>query len=96
MIYRITLTLFYVGFRTVARLVRTQAFQDIGATMHLPKTPDCVPDGVKGDAKDAHALYQEYVGCIIRLGAFTGYHPIGTARIGAKDDPKAVVDPHLK
>ena len=78
------------------KLVRTSSFQELGASLHLPKTPNCVPDGTRSEGKDAHMLYQEYVTCVIKLAAITGYHPVGTARMGSKDDPKAVVDKKLR
>lgn len=49
-----------------------------------------------GPGEDARARYREYVNCLVRTGAITGYHPLGTARLGQPDDPKAVVDLELR
>lgn len=88
------------AFKFAMRLVRTKAFQSLGATAHLPRFEECV-GGVGGAAgpgpgEDARARYREYVNCLVRIGAITGYHPLGTARLGRPDDPKAVVDLELK
>ncbi|KAK7072954.1 hypothetical protein SK128_018785, partial [Halocaridina rubra] len=88
------------AFKFAMRLVRTKAFQKLGATLHLPKYEDCVPRGSagKGDSvmDDTRSLYNEYVSCLIRVAAITGYHPLGTARIGKPGDPMAVVDSTLR
>lgn len=34
--------------------------------------------------------------CYIRTAAFTGFHPIGTLKMGPDDDPFAVVDTQLR
>lgn len=87
------------------RLVRTKAFQSMGASAHLPRYEECIPRGVGGKteagdkgagAEDAHTRFQEYVTCLIRVAAITGYHPLGTARIGQPSDPNAVVTPDLR
>ena len=88
------------AFKFAMRLVRTKAFQNLGATAHLPRYKECV-GGVGGAAgpgpeEDARARYKEYVNCIVRIGAITGYHPLGTARMGQPDDPQAVVDLQLR
>ena len=48
---------------------------------------DCESLGFDSDA---------YWRCYIRQMTFTIYHPVGTCRMGAKSDPKAVVDPQLR
>lgn len=82
------------------RLLRTKAFQSLGVAAHLPRYKECV-EAVGGAAgpgpgADARAKYKEYVNCIVRIGAISGYHPLGTARLGKPDDPKAVVDLELR
>ena len=37
-----------------------------------------------------------YIEAIVRRGAVTIYHPVGTARMGAAGDPRAVVGPRLR
>ncbi|XP_063870481.1 neither inactivation nor afterpotential protein G-like isoform X2 [Scylla paramamosain] len=88
------------AFKFGMRLLRTKAFQSLGAAAHLPRYKECV-EAVGGAAgpgpgEDARARYKEYVNCIVRIGAITGYHPLGTARLGQPDDPKAVVDLELR
>lgn len=82
------------------RLVRTKPFLKLGAAAHLPRYEECV-GGAGGAAgpgpgADARARYKEYVNCLVRLGGITGYHPLGTARMGPASDPDAVVDLDLK
>ncbi|XP_064108127.1 neither inactivation nor afterpotential protein G-like isoform X1 [Macrobrachium nipponense] len=84
------------AFKFAMRLVRTKAFQGIGASMHLPKYEECTIKGGLDEEDDTIALYNEYVSCIVRMAAITGYHPLGTARIGRRDDYMAVVDPELR
>jgi choline dehydrogenase len=38
----------------------------------------------------------ELLGHYVRLSLDSGYHPVGTARMGTADDPGAVVDEHLQ
>ncbi|KAK8745412.1 hypothetical protein OTU49_000176 [Cherax quadricarinatus] len=85
------------AYKFAVRMVRTNAFQSLGASVHLPRFPEClVRTSQGGGVDDARALYQEYVSCIIRVAAISGHHPLGTARIGRRGDPLAVVDPQLK
>ncbi|XP_068203990.1 neither inactivation nor afterpotential protein G-like [Palaemon carinicauda] len=83
------------AFKFAMRLVRTKAFKGIGASMHLPKYNECTIKGGMDEDDDTISLYNEYVSCIVRMAAITGYHPLGTARIGRRDDLMAVVDPEL-
>lgn len=78
------------GIRKVLKLGNTKAFQSIGASVQDPLeayTPHC--DGFpKGS--------DEYWICRIRHYTYTIYHSTSTCRMGAKDDPTAVVDPELR
>ncbi|XP_035231009.1 glucose dehydrogenase [FAD, quinone]-like [Stegodyphus dumicola] len=38
----------------------------------------------------------EYLACVARTFTSTIYHPVGTCKMGAPDDPTAVVDPQLR
>ncbi|XP_064108137.1 L-sorbose 1-dehydrogenase-like [Macrobrachium nipponense] len=87
------------AFKLAIRLSRTKAFQNIGATLHLPRYEECVlRSGMRKDSAtdDARSLYNEYVACVVRISAVTSHNPVGTARIGRPDDPMAVVDPELR
>ncbi|KAK3865881.1 hypothetical protein Pcinc_028538 [Petrolisthes cinctipes] len=88
------------AFKMAVRLARTKAFRDLGASVHLPRFPECVGGVGGGDGDgtvdDTKIRYKDYVDCVVRVAAITGYHPIGTARIGNPNtDPYAVVDPTL-
>ena len=41
---------------------------------------------------ETEAQWEQYV----RQSGGVGYHPVGTCRMGAKDDPMAVLDPQLR
>lgn len=38
----------------------------------------------------------EYLACVARTFTSTIYHPVGTCKMGAPNDPTAVVDPQLR
>ncbi|XP_048768060.1 glucose dehydrogenase [FAD, quinone]-like [Ostrea edulis] len=81
---------FVRGVRESLRLGDTKAFQSIGASPQDPLeayTPQC--DDLSRDS-------DEYWVCRLRHYTFTVYHPTSTCRMGAKDDPTAVVDPELR
>lgn len=78
------------GIREVLKLGDTKTFKSIGASTQDPfdaYTPDC--DGFQKNSDD-------YWICRIKHYTFTVYHPTSTCRMGAKDDPTAVVDPELR
>jgi choline dehydrogenase len=92
--YTFSLFLFTIlhslGVREVLRLGGTKAFQSIGASPQDPLeayTPQC--DGFAKNSDD-------YWICRLKHYTFTVYHPTSTCRMGAKDDPTAVVDPELR
>lgn len=41
-------------------------------------------------------MSDEYLACVARTFTSTIYHPVGTCKMGAMDDPTAVVDPKLR
>ncbi|XP_048768064.2 glucose dehydrogenase [FAD, quinone]-like isoform X2 [Ostrea edulis] len=78
------------GVRAILELGDTNAFQSIGASSQDPLEayhPHC--DGLSKGS-------DEYWICRIRHYTFTVHHPTSTCRMGAKDDPTAVVDPELR
>ncbi|KAF2366832.1 Glucose-methanol-choline oxidoreductase C-terminal [Trinorchestia longiramus] len=48
------------------------------------------------NASPLTGLTDEEIECVIRTLAFTGYHPIGTLKMGPLDDKEAVVDLQLR
>merc|ERR1712080_682326 len=38
----------------------------------------------------------EYYKCVVKNHGLTGYHPVGTCKMGSSKDPMAVVDSNLK
>ncbi|XP_061176435.1 glucose dehydrogenase [FAD, quinone]-like [Saccostrea echinata] len=81
---------FLKGVREVLKLGDTTAFKSIGASSqdpletYLPQCDDLSPGS------------DEYWICRLRHLTYTVYHPTSTCRMGAKDDPTAVVDYELK
>ncbi|XP_047103177.1 neither inactivation nor afterpotential protein G-like isoform X2 [Schistocerca piceifrons] len=71
------------------KLVRTKAFQKLGAQLHLPVLSEC--SNLIPDVRDL--LYLE---CIIRTAAVTAYHPGGTCKMGSLQDNSTVVDNLLR
>lgn len=46
---------------------------------------------------EIYPLYSDpYLACAARVYTSTIYHPVGTCRMGAHDDPRTVVDPQLR
>ncbi|XP_056016160.1 alcohol dehydrogenase [acceptor]-like [Ostrea edulis] len=81
---------FLRGVREGLRLGNTKAFQSIGASPQDPLeayTPQC---------NDLQQDSDEYWLCRLRHYTYTVYHPTSTCRMGAKDDPTAVVNPELR
>lgn len=79
-----------IGIRMVLKLGNTKAFKSIGASAQDPLeayTPHCNGFPIDSD---------EYWICRIRHYTYTIYHSTSTCRMGAKDDPTAVVDPELR
>lgn len=79
-----------IGIRKVLKLGNTKAFKSIGASAQDPLeayTPHC--DGFPKDS-------DEFWICRIRHYTYTIYHSTSTCRMGAKDDPTAVIDPELR
>lgn len=71
----------------IKALTKTSALQKYKMTLKhldLPGCKDKVPDS------------EEYWECSIRQIATTLFHPAGTAKMGTKDDPTAVVDSRLR
>nr|XP_026692204.1 glucose dehydrogenase [FAD, quinone]-like [Ciona intestinalis] len=75
------------GFRLLEKLENTKPFKEIGAKMELSAL-NCGGDETQRSDK----FYE----CAARSLGGTGYHAVGTAKIGAPSDVMAVVDPRLR
>lgn len=75
------------GMKLGIAIGKTKAFQKLGAEMFDSKFPGC---------KKLAQLSDEYLECVVRSYTATSYHPAGTCKMGAVDDPTSVVDHELK
>ena len=82
------LPLSFQGIRKVQQCVATNALQKIGATLKRMDV-EGVYDMLVFDT-------DEYWECLLRHYADTVYHPASSCRIGAENDPTAVVDINLR
>lgn len=71
----------------VKKLVKTEAFKRYGAKLHHVDIPGC--RHTKPDSR-------EYWKCNLQHMSLTLYHHAGTAKMGPRDDPEAVVDAQLR
>ncbi|XP_056016593.1 glucose dehydrogenase [FAD, quinone]-like [Ostrea edulis] len=81
---------FLRGVREVLRLGSTKAFKSIGASSQDPLkayNPQCDNHSPDSD---------EYWICRLRHHTYTVHHQTSTCRMGATNDPNAVVDPELR
>jgi len=75
------------GFRLIEKMENTKALKQFNAKLNL-YSPEC---GAETESPRSDEFYE----CYIRKFSWTVYHPVGTAKIGPKEDPMAVVDPSL-
>ncbi|XP_050316274.1 glucose dehydrogenase [FAD, quinone]-like isoform X2 [Anthonomus grandis grandis] len=71
------------GIKIIQRLVKTKEFQELGAEFNNLVLPECAMN--KFNTKS-------YWECYIRHLTITAYHPVGTCKMGSRDDESAVVD----
>ncbi|GFN98659.1 oxygen-dependent choline dehydrogenase [Plakobranchus ocellatus] len=78
----------FQGIKSCEALANTKTLQSVGAKFldTKPLTP------CKEFEFDSH----DYRRCEVRLETFTVYHPVGTCKMGPKDDRTAVVDSQLR
>lgn len=74
------------GIKKTIALMDTDAFRKIDAKLYEVPVPTCAHLGFATDA---------YWECFARHFTFTIYHYSGTCKMGAANDPTAVVDPRL-
>ncbi|CAG0922072.1 unnamed protein product [Notodromas monacha] len=75
------------AFRLMLKMSNTTAFQRVGSRPYEKPFPGC----------EAHVLFSDnYIECFLRQATQTIYHPVGTAKMGPRTDPTAVVDPELR
>lgn len=75
------------GAKIALTLANTPIFKKFGTRFHPIPLPTCI---------HLKFLSDEYIECHARTMTQTIYHPVGTAKMGPKSDPSAVVDPRLK
>lgn len=78
---------FLRGIRETLELAKTEAFQRKGAKINEMPLPDCARHGFGSDA---------YWRCYVRHMVRNNCHISGSARMGVKGNPQAVVDPELR
>lgn len=75
------------GCKLVLNITQTPAMQAIDTKSFSSQLKDCSKYQLNSD---------EYLKCSIQTMSFTLYHPTGTAKMGSRDDPMAVVDSNLR
>lgn len=75
------------GIRITLRLLDTHAMAKLGARLVTTPLPACQNYNFDTD---------EYWECVCTEYTTTIYHPVGTCKMGPKDDPEAVVDHELR
>ena len=75
------------GIRLAQAFIGTRSMRIIGAKLNKFPHPKCK------DYKYDSDLYWQ---CYVRENSLSMYHPVGTCKMGAEDDPTAVVDPKLR
>ncbi|XP_076767241.1 glucose dehydrogenase [FAD, quinone]-like [Xylocopa sonorina] len=75
------------GVKTAIAFSQTSTMRRFGARYHSKPVPNC---------RHIPTFTDEYWKCMIRQYTMTVYHMSGTAKMGPRSDPMAVVDPELR
>jgi len=86
-LYALNLTCYFIGVQFVRRLVNAKTLKDWDFHLTNRLLSECAKLGNYTAA---------YIECHIRRITLPGGSPVGTAKIGAMNDPTAVVDPLLR
>ena len=78
---------YVAGIRLAQSFIGTRAMKVVGAKIKKFVHPKC---------KDYKYDSDYYWQCYIRENTLSMAHPVGTCKMGAPDDPTAVVDPQLR
>jgi len=78
------------GIRHAQRFLDTAVMKGLGAESRNPKR--AYPPSAREHEYDSDGYWESY----IRHFMQTVYHPTSTCKMGALDDPTAVVDPQLR
>ncbi|XP_067134624.1 glucose dehydrogenase [FAD, quinone]-like [Centruroides vittatus] len=75
------------GMKTTIQLGLSEAFHKFSARFYTTPVPGC---------EKFLLLSDSYLECVARSFPATLYHPVGTCKMGAIEDPTTVVDPRLR
>ncbi|XP_065224324.1 glucose dehydrogenase [FAD, quinone]-like [Planococcus citri] len=75
------------GIKVIHRLANTATFKSCCEFVEIQPLTDC---------NNLKPTTDEYYECIIRNFIATGYHPVGTCKMGPKSDKDAVIDARLR
>ncbi|XP_023241593.1 glucose dehydrogenase [FAD, quinone]-like [Centruroides sculpturatus] len=75
------------GIKKCIELGNLEPFKKYGARIFPTTVPGC---------EEFKKYEDEYLECMVRTMTTTMFHPVGTCKMGAVDDPTTVVDPELR
>ena len=78
---------FILGLKVCQKIGTSAEMKEVGSKPFTTTYPNC--EKYKGNEN-------KLLTCMVKTVPLTFYHPVGTAKMGAADDPTAVVDPELR